>query len=264
MNFVQRNRSRLVPTSLLCLLAFAVGCGGSGSSVTQANPQPLKTQIAASVQQGFSAQASVSRTSPAPAPSRNGGDAQFDEFYGLYAKPVENGIDFFVDQPLTQAAGTERSAQIISEGGTVSLTTDIVITEGRLKGYTSKTEVTVSPGKVNISVKGTDPLSGSFETTGFFEEGAGEFSSSYTDDQGLLRTYSVRFSADGTSTVTYNTGANYVYTLNFLADGSGTGTVTGANALLPAQIVWNKVGDGQMTFADQSVLEIKGFNFTQI
>jgi hypothetical protein len=259
-------RSRAVFASFsLFAAAVTIGCGGTSSALVTQDGALLKADIAASVEQGFSAGESVSRSGG----GSGGGslapeDVYFDDFFGLYANPVEGGLDYFLDEALTQPAGQERTTDSGVNGSDFSQTSTTQITAGPRAGYQSTSTFSFSSSRLDLSVTGTDPETGSFETTGFFEGGAGEFSARYTDEQGVSRIYAVRFDESGAYQVTFNTGASYVYTLNFLSDDSGTGTVTGSNDLLPAQIVWNTEGDGQMTFADGSVLEIRGFDFEQI
>jgi hypothetical protein len=266
MNRIRIIRRVLAPVTVLTLATILTGCGGSGtpSSTTLLSK---KVEIATSIQQGFSARSNVSRTNAARSRSartvaQTRGGTYFDEFYGLYARPVEAGVDYFVDEALTQAAGTERSTTTTTETNGFAQSSTIEITAGKLKGYKLTYLTAISGSQLTLSISGTDPNTGQFEIEGKFEDGAGDFSSRYTD-KGVLRTYLVSFKPDGTSKVTFNTGSNFIYTLNYAADGSGSGTVTGENSLLPAQIVWNTSGDGEMTFADQSKLEIRNFDFVQ-
>jgi hypothetical protein len=259
-----RVQAALATLSLLAAV-FSAGCGGTSAALIDQNSALLKAAIAESVEQGFSAGESVSRSSGGGGGgSFAPGDSFFDEFFGLYAEPVADGIDYFLDEALTQPAGQERTTETEGEGVVFSQTTITQITAGPKAGYQSTATITFSDERLDLSVTGTDPNSGSFETTGSFEGGAGEFSARYTDEQGLNRTYSVRYEESGAYQVSFNTGSNFVYTLNFLADSSGSGTVTGNSDVLPAQVTWNTEGDGQMTFADGSVLEIRGFDFEQI
>ncbi|MCG9895647.1 MAG: hypothetical protein MH204_09250 [Fimbriimonadaceae bacterium] len=263
MNLVHHIRRFLAPAGLTCLLVVAAGCGGSGATTPSLTAAQLKSEVAESIQQGFSARSSVARSSGPRAAVRSSEGIQFDEFFGLWARSVEDGIEYFVDEAATQPGGRLTTTSSAGEDGSFTQQSNLSITEGRLKGYTYTSNLKVAEGRVEIELQGSDPLSGSFQTVGSFEGGNGAFSSNYTDESGLKRVYSVQFSEDGTSRVSFNTGSDFVYTLNFLADGSGTGSVTGADALLPAQIAWNSVGDGLMTFTDGSTLEIKGFDFVQ-
>jgi hypothetical protein len=263
MKFAFRKKAILASLSLIAALA-TFGCGSSTSALVNQDAALLKASIAESVQQGFSAGSSVARTAGGGGGSLSEESAYFDEFFGLYAMPIADGIDYFLDEARTQPAGQERTTQTVGEAGSFSQTTVLQITGGPRAGYQSTGSLAIDGSRVDLSLIGTDPASGSFETIGFFEGGAGEFSARYTDEQGQQRTFAVRFEESGAYEVASNTGANYLYTLSFAADDSGTGTVTGSNDLLPAQIVWNTEGDGQMTFADGSVLEIRGFDFEQI
>ena len=255
------------PLAALSLFAAVVtiGCGGATSAVVSQDSALLKAEITTSVEQGFSAGESVSRSNT----GGGGGslapeDVYFDEFFGLYANPIENGIDYFLDEALTQPAGQERTAQTEGAGFAFTQTSTTQITAGPKAGYQSTGTFSFSEGRLDLSLTGTDPKTGTFETTGKFEGGAGEFSARYTDEQGVNRVYAVRYDESGSYQVSFNTGSSFVYTLNFLADNSGSGTVTGSSDILPAQVSWNTEGNGQITFADGSVVEFTGFDFEQI
>ncbi len=257
-------RTPLAALSLFAAVA-TIGCGGATSAIVSQDSALLKAEITTSVEQGFSAGESVSRSNT----GGGGGslapeDVYFDEFFGLYANPIESGIDYFLDEALTQPAGQERTTGSGESSSGFAQTSITQITAGPRAGYQSTSTFSFSNNRLDLSVTGTDPETGSFETIGFFEGGAGEFSARYTDEQGVNRTYSVRYDESGAYQVSFNTGASFVYTLNFLADNSGTGTVTGSSDILPAQISWNTEGNGQITFADGSVVEFTGFDFEQI
>ncbi|OWU65312.1 MAG: hypothetical protein CBB60_005340 [Armatimonadetes bacterium Cent15-Ar3] len=245
-------------------LIITSGCGGSGASSSPISATAFKQSVVGSLEQGFQAKAGTDGFNGGGTKAPISGDVYFDEYYELWAQPVEGGLDYFVDEALTQPAGSVRASFVSGEATGFKKTSATVITAGKYKGLTQNVEIVIGADSFDYTFSGDNPDTGKYSATGSYKNGTGTFAVKYKDENGVDRTYDVVSNADGTSRVEFNTGLNFVYTLSYAADGSGTGTVTGANALLPATITWNTNGDGQIVFADSSTMSFTDFNFTQI
>lgn len=260
--------------SALAALVLA-GCGGSGTSAT-GTVSNLKSQVIAAVQGGFSTQNTASSQSSggrarssAEKPNRsNTQDPVFNTAYDLWSVFIFDatgaGTDYFVDQALTQPAGTERKNGTADQDGTVRTLATLDITAGKWAGLSHKITSSYKAPVFTFSFEGKNPDGSKQDGTGTFSDGVGEYNTVDTDPQGVRRSYRATFAADGSSRVTYDSPSLFQYTLEFKADRSGTGTVTGNNILLPATITWDVQGNGSITFADLAKVNFTGFDFNQI
>lgn len=257
----------------------AMGCGGSGEgSGPSLTGSALKTEIAKSVQGGFVTQTTGNAQSkdktPPPAKARaEDPTPYFDEEFKVWGKPIElittdggtvSGADFFVDEALTQPAGELRKTTLLA-GGNISFKITVNVTAGPNSGLQSELITTYSGGIFQWTYKGKNPDGSSFDAEGNYngETETVTYRFSETDTAGVTREYVAQYNANGTSVISYDSPRGFRYTLNFAADQSGTGSVTGNDALLPAQITWDTAGSGKITFADQSEVPFTNFEFNQ-
>lgn len=254
------------PTILVALSVLLAACGGSGggSSASSTPSGDLRTRVARSIEEGFTSQASVQGGGTSGGLKLLGDTPEFDYYYQLWAKPVDGGFDYFVDEQLTEPAGTSRYSNTFDDNGNFLSEGSIEILKGVRAGFRSTLRTEYVNGRIEYAYTGTDPETGTFQTTGYKDAEGGLYETRLQGLTGPERVYRMTFKEDGTSVVEYNTDRDYRYTLNFAADRSGTGTVTGDSSLLPATITWDVEGTGTLTFADQSKLEFTGFDFNQI
>ena len=245
-------------------LLLVAGCGGSGGSGASISSTAFKQSVMSSLEQGFQAKSGAGSVGESSRQSRVNENTYFDDYYELWAVQGEGGINYFVDEALTQPAGKQTYTYSTTEGGIFRKSSSLEITAGKFAGVTQVVEITVEADSYRFSYFGNNPDTGEYSAIGSYKNGGSQTEVKYKDENGVNRTYNVSYSPDGTSRVEFNTGQNFVYTLNYAADGSGSGTVTGTNPLLPATISWNSSGDGQITFADASVVTFTEFNFVQI
>lgn len=262
----------------LVVAISAMGCGGSGEGGSPSlTGSALKTEIAKSVQGGFltlSTGNSQSKGTPPPAVARaEDPTPYFDEEFKVWGKPIElittdggtvSGADFFVDEALTQPGGELRKTTLLA-GGNISYKISVNVTAGPNSGLQSEVITTFSGGIFQWTYKGKNPDGSSFVAEGNYngETETVTYRFSETDAAGVTREYVAKYNEDGTSVISYDSPRGFRYTLNFAADQSGTGSVTGNDALLPAQITWDAAGTGKIKFADQSEVAFANFEFNQ-
>jgi hypothetical protein len=245
-------------------LLLTTGCGGSGAASTPLSSTAFKESVMSSLEQGFQAKSGSSQAGQSSRQSRVSENVYFDEYYELWAEQGAGVINYFVDEALTQPAGQQTYSFGTSETGVLTKKSSLEITAGKFKGLTQILQIVVEAESFNFIYSGNNPDTGEYSAIGSYKNGTSQTNVKYKDENGKDRTYSVVSNPDGTSRVEFNTGSNFVYALNYASDGSGTGTVTGTNELLPATITWNTSGDGQVTFADATLVSFTDFNFVQI
>ncbi len=252
----------------LTLSAFLAGCGGAGSliaALTRTKPELLSWVMA-----GFnshSANAGIERfIGKIGSPfglnqTREAGTPYFDQFIGAWV--VESSTEttwsavYSLDEAGTQPAGTSVSAWTVTESGSQG-TTKVRITAGPNEGYSLDSSYALDDllGTGQYSSSSSSPLYGTSQDEGTWRsDGSGSYLSRWTYDSDF-REYQGTWKADGSWTSSSRSGDGSVMTLKGALDGSGTGSITGPDSLLPANVVWNIEGAGQITWADGSKSEI--------
>ncbi len=240
---------------------LAAGCGGSSSSLSL-DSGTVRSQVARSLQGGFSAHGTTSDTGQGGGTTRSNG-ATFDVFLGVWTKENGDGRDLFVDEACTQPAGRiQDSVTIDPENNGTKVQSTVEITGGPLAGYTRNTTMIFRDGETLVSGTGKSPENGDYTLEGKWIAGGDSSFTMTTRKSGEeARAYSVLHRPDGTSRVVFDGNQWHRFTLNYQADNSGTGAVTGNSELLPADVVWDATGTGRITFKDGSVREFSGFSF---
>jgi hypothetical protein len=251
----------------LTVLASAAlsGCGGSGSSSSNVSGAALRTQVAKAIQNGFSSksqgQSGTKNVREVARPLV--GDSVFRPEYNLWATSVEGGVDFFVDEALTEVGGTERTSYVV-DGANFTSTYTVTLTKGILAGLKITNSKGMLDGRFVFDSSTDHPTEGKSTFKGFYQDGEGEFTSTYPGADGAARTYITKIHPDGSAEVTYPNDKDFTFALAYKSDSSGTGTVTGDNALLPATIVWDANGTGTVTFADGSTMNFINYQFNDL
>jgi hypothetical protein len=260
---VQLKQIRLVSALMLCGAMAVIGCGGSGSSSGTIGTTSMRTKVAKAVQEGFASKAAGDSSSRTAKPISLTAPGFYRPEYALWATDVTGGVDFFVDEALTQLGGTERSS-FTFEGSDFAATYTLNLTAGLLAGLKETRTKGMTNGLFTFSEEIDSPTEGKSSITGSVKDGEGEFNQTLTDLDGNTRKYVTRFHADGTVEVSYPNSSDFTFSLAYKSDSSGTGTVTGNSPLLPATIVWDNVGTGILTFADSSTLAFTNYQFNGI
>jgi len=255
----------------------AMGCGGSGEGGGPSlSGSALKTEIAKSVQGGFVTQTTGNAQSKAKTPPPTTARAEdpapyFDDAYQVWGKPITptateagtvSGADFFVDEALTQPAGELRKTTLLA-GGNLTFKVTVNVTAGPNAGLQNQITTSYIGGVFQWTYSGKNPDGSSYDAQGNYNGETVAYRFTETDTAGVTREYVAQYNADGTSVISSDSPRGFRYTLNFAADQSGTGSVTGNDALLPAQITWDTAGSGKITFADQSEVPFTNFEFNQ-
>lgn len=260
-------RSFLFLAALVSCL-FVVGCGGAGSliaALTKTKPQLLSWVLAGfnthSANAGIEAFIGRIGGLPLSARTREAGKPYFDQFLGVWVVDSypENGYkaDYFLDEAGTQPAGSSVTNWVINEEGTTG-TAEVRITAGPNAGYTLDSTYTANDllGTGSYTSASFSPLYGTSEDSGqWFSDGSGSYASRWTTGA-EFREYSGTWKADGSWTSRSTSSDGYTMALNGSTDGSGTGSITGADPLLPASVVWNTEGAGTITWADGTKSDI--------
>lgn len=248
-----------------------IGCGGGGTSAqgggnggNGGNAAALRTKVAKAIQSGFATKTESQANAKGTSKEANVlAGSNYRPEYDLWAKEVEGGIDYFADELLTTAAGSERTSYVVN-GDDFTSTFTLNLTAGLLSGLTINNSKGRTNGRLVFDLSTNDPREGITTFKGFYTEDEGEFTSTSPGPDGQPRTYITRFFPDGRVQLTYPNDRDFTYSLSYNADQSGSGTVTGNNSLLPATIVWDTNGTGTVTFADGSTLNFVYFEFNNI
>lgn len=247
----------------LVSLSSLAGCGGSSAAPSaSASIRVTKQEVLTAVEQGFASkqqgQSAVSGTSRSTRAESLG---IYNEFYQLWALPVDGGDDFFADAALTQPAGKRRYSYSTGEQGQFTKGSTIEITSGPQKGYTETINVVADSTGLRYEFTGTNPEFGPFSTTGSTINGITTVKNGFRDAQGNMRYYDVEYSSDSTTKVRYNNDKLFNIELIYAAEGTGAGTVTGSSELLPATLTWDRLGSGTITFKDGSAQSFANYRF---
>lgn len=238
------------------------GCGGS-TSVPPTDGASFRVQVAKAVQAGFSSKKAGQQSVGTLAPKPRNPQSFYRDDYGLWAVDVEGGVDYYVDESLKVLGGTERFTYQ-GEGSNFDSTLTVALSSGKLAGFRQVRRKGIRDGVFTFSEVTESPKEGNSSSSGSWKDGVGEFRQTYPGSDGLPRTNVTKFQGDGRIEVSYQNESQFTYTLRFEPDSSGAGEVTGDNAALPAQIVWDATGNGTITFADGVRLTFTGYQFNQI
>ena len=237
---------------------LSVGCGGSSTTIA---PGDLRSRVAQSLEEGFSAYNNANGAGDQD-PSTRSGEAVYDPFLELWAKPVDNGFDYFTDEACTNPGGSSRYTIETDANGNVLSRTEQTVTAGPMAPLQSTTVYRTGENGITVEMTGTSPERGNYSLTGNWNiDGDSMFEVSTQKEGEAPRKYAVLTRQNGTSKVTFDNPQWHQFTLDFNADGSGSGTVTGSSDLLPANVVWNSDGDGTVTYKDGSTRTFDNFRF---
>ena len=238
----------------------STGSGGGGGGLTRG-----KQEIVELVAGGFSAHQSGA-SSGNPSRVRRNGEPTFDTFYELWAKPVEDGVDYFEDEACTQPAGSNRYRREYAENGSdMEASGTFEITAGPKAGARGTSRVSVSSvdGYVYwFLFEGSIPGFATYKTEGRWDSEGGGYEQYSEGADGKVTRYLCFYRPDGTSRVEFTGSMGFEFRLEFASDRSGTGSVTGSNTeLLPATVEWDASGSGSVVFQDGSRVMFENFQF---
>ena len=195
--------------------------------------------------------------------SRQSG-AIYDPVVELWGLPVEDGIDYFTDEACTDPAGQSRwTVDANLETFEIKIDTTTSITKGPWATHQSTAQMRASATSLYFLEEGVNPELGAYSVFAGTVATGISFQVTSTPPGGTERKYSVMVFHDMTSRVVFDNENNHRYTLDFKADGSGTGTVTGSDPLLPANVTWDERGTGKIVFRDGSETPFTRWRFNQ-
>jgi len=259
---------RAVITAVTLTALMIQGCGGSNSGPTPSTGTAPTSTTRNHVAQHLSAYgqelAGMTFTPFGPAAQAPAARISSGPYYsstlGLWVQLSVSATTFtetfYQDKAETEPAG---NATYTLDIETKTLSGKISITKGPYAGLTGAYSQTLTSNGTDGNYSFTLP-SGATVTCNFQVTIGSNGAPSGTSTQTVTLTngYSIK------STVIYNSNRSFKITatdsngyqgaLNFASDLSGTGTISGPDPGLPATIVWNSVGTGQVTFANGLVV----------
>jgi len=266
--------------STILIVAAAVliqGCGGSGSKVTTGTPiskiPTAKTEdnVATHIASlsaglvGTSFTTFGAPTQPPKAPTSGG--PVYDKRLGLWVVVTKSAsgftATFYQDQAETQPAG---SAAYTANLSTRTTSGNISITAGKYSGLTGTYSETFGIDTLSGNYAITLP-SGTTVSTQFTvmytggTKPSGTATQTITKPDGYSEISTLTYKSDGSMIITASDSNGYSSKFNVASDFSGSGTISGPDPGLPAKIVWNSVGTGTVTFANDLVINFTNWQF---
>lgn len=247
----------------MLLFALLAGCGGSGSDsltpLSQAEVKALLSRgmgLSRTVQQPGGGPKSAQRYSQLSVESK-GPDPEslyFDEELQLWVADdtsLPNTTYFFEDEAMTLPAGSDVTVEDPTHF--FGLKRHFEVTKGPRAGEVFDSLYFLHEGgggQEDITGKTKDGKFGSHAT--WPEEGIVSYTERWDMNDGVWFTFSNGPKIEGGHLVEFKSSAGVDALWDFNGDLSGTATITGPSSGLPATMVWDQTGNGQITWADGS------------
>lgn len=248
-----------IPFAALAAAAVIIGCGGSGA--TSAGGALDRTALADLLKLGLRTNAQAAgggRQDGRLAATREESDVYFDSWLGLWVDPnwteTRSEIKYFVDQALSQPGGQAVYESSSPSTGIFNSTWTEELTAGLRAGFRRSGSWTWSDAAMTYSwsESAQDPMYGSSSSSGSYSPTAGGTYTSRWEKDGVWNEISGSHRPDGSWTQVTRSSLGVTMTLNGAPDGSRTGTITGSSFFLPATLVFDRNGQGEITWKDGS------------
>jgi hypothetical protein len=242
-----------VPFAALAAAAVIIGCGGSGASSEGGALD--RTALADLLKLGLRTNAQAAGGGRQAA-TREDSDVYFDSWLGLLADPssteTRSETRYFVDQALTQPGGQAVYEFTSPSPGVFNSTWTEELTAGLRAGYRRSGSWAWSDAQMSYSwsESAQDPMYGSSSSSGSYSPTTGGTYTSRWEKDGVWNEISGVHRPDGSWTQVTRSSLGVTMTLNGTPDGSGTGTITGNSFFLPATLVFDRNGQGEITWSD--------------
>ena len=284
MNKARRLAAGMALPLLILVSSLSAGCSGGrtdqfsnvpvglvGNPNTPTNPSnPTQTReaIVTAVRSVRSASVQLQKArEAAPFSTRQQGDIEFDEDYGLYSRFTTSGngtsfrIDYFTDAAATRSAGFTEVRLVSGNPGTYPFTYRITsnITAGNepVEGTATFTFTSATSGRYSGSY--TDRTTGERTTfsASFNADGYVVDELEVNDDGRTLDFSNISFQEDGSLTADLST-EGLTGTVRLAGDESGTLTINTTSGQIVA--TWNAAGVGTIRYPDGTVINISDFD----